>query len=105
MMISFETELKETISEALKTLYGIEAGAEGITLQETKKEFEGDVTLVVFPFIAGSKKSPEATATEIGNFVQQKTSLVSSVNVVKGFLNITIGDGFWKSFFTTVFSN
>jgi arginyl-tRNA synthetase len=95
-MISYEEELKKNISGTLQELYGLSVDPEEIILQETRKEFTGDTTLVVFPFTKASKKSPEQTAEEIGEQVQNKSSFISGYNVVKGFLNISIGDDFWK---------
>jgi arginyl-tRNA synthetase len=100
--MNFGNELQQQISKAIRELYSAEVPPESIVLQETRKEFEGDVTLVVFPFTKSSKKTPEQTAEEIGAAVKTGSSLVAGYNVVKGFLNITISDEFWKSFFQTV---
>ena len=70
-----------------------------IELQQTKKEFEGDVTLVVFPLIRSSKKGPEETAEEIGNYLKNAVSEVDGFNVVKGFLNLSISSDFWLNQF------
>ncbi len=105
MTIFFEKVVKEKISEALKSLYQLDVRADEITLQETKREFEGDVTLVVFPFTKASKKSPEETGNEIGGLVKSNTDLISSFNVVKGFLNLMIAEDFWKKFFVSASSD
>jgi arginyl-tRNA synthetase len=97
--MNFESTIQSAISEALKKLYSISMPASEIKLDETRKEFEGDVTLVVFPFVKASKKSPEQTANEIGAQLKTDCDLVSGYNVVKGFLNISISDDFWKKFF------
>lgn len=68
-----------------------------VQLQTTRKEFEGDVTLVVFPFVRMSKKSPEMTAAEIGEYLQQTVAEVEKYNVVKGFLNLVISGSYWIS--------
>jgi len=81
--------LEASIQEVLKELYGAEVAPD---LQETRKEFEGDVTLVVFPFVRIAKKAPEAVATEIGQKLQE-VGAVSSFNVVKGFLNLSLDRG------------
>jgi len=86
------------ITEAVKELYQLEANLSQIQLQNTRKEFEGDITLVVFPFTRVSRKSPEATATEIGEYLQGNLAEVESYNVIKGFLNITIKKEYWISF-------
>jgi arginyl-tRNA synthetase len=96
--LHFENPLKGIIAEAIKSLYSTEIAAESIVLQETKKEFDGDTTLVVFPFTKFSKKSPEETANDIGNFIKSSTFPLESFNVVKGFLNIEVSSSFWKNF-------
>src|SRR6056300_311313 len=81
--------LEQNISKALNELYSVQVEPE---LQETRKEFDGDVTLVVFPFVRIAKKAPEAVATEIGQKLQE-VGAVSSFNVVKGFLNLSLDRG------------
>src|SRR4051812_17026555 len=101
-MISFEEEIKDKICKAIEELYATAFPLSEISLQETRKEFSGDVTLVVFPFIKISKKSPEATAEEIGSKLKASSEVIAEYNVVKGFLNLTITDQFWKNFFEKV---
>ncbi|MCR8560621.1 arginine--tRNA ligase [Mucilaginibacter sp. BJC16-A38] len=81
--------------KAVKHLYDIDIAAADINLQETRKEFEGQVTVVTFPFTKFSKKSPEQTGTEVGEFLKNELSEVSGFNVVKGFLNLSIADEYW----------
>lgn len=100
--MKFETEIQSAIANVLNRLYSLSVSPDDVKLDETRKEFEGDVTLVVFPYTKSSKKSPEQTAQEIGEAVKLSSPLVSSFNVVKGFLNISISDGFWKEFFSSV---
>jgi arginyl-tRNA synthetase len=95
----FEPKIRSSIAKALESLYNLSFSPDEILLGETKKDFEGDITLVVFPFIKFSKKSPEQTAEDIGNYIKSNNELVSSFNVVKGFLNIVISDSFWNKFF------
>ncbi len=95
----FENEIRILVSEALKSLYGIDFPAKEILLQETKKEFSGDVTLVVFPFTKQSKKSPEQTADEIGKHTLANNSILASYNVVKGFLNFELKENLWFEYF------
>ncbi len=83
------------VANALKRLYNYEAPDQLIQLQNTRKDFEGDITLVVFPFTRFSKKSPEITATEIGELLQKEVDEVEAFNVVKGFLNLEIKSGYW----------
>ena len=95
-----EQILTGKITKAVKDLYQIEASPSQIQLQNTRKEFDGDITLVVFPFTKVSRKSPEATATEIGEYLQANLAEVESYNVIKGFLNICIRKEYWISFLT-----
>lgn len=97
-------DLTTEIKKALEQLYGT-ALAGDIALQKTRKEFEGEVTLVVFPFLKISGKKPEDTATDIGNYLQQNTQLVKKFNVVKGFLNLNLADTFWINYFKDILAN
>jgi arginyl-tRNA synthetase len=85
----------EAALNAIKHLYNTELNAGDISLQETRKEFEGQVTIVTFPFTKFSKKSPEQTGNEIGAFLQNELEEVAGFNVIKGFLNISLTDGYW----------
>src|SRR6201985_858635 len=85
----------ESALKAVKHLYQTELTAADISLQETRKEFEGQVTIVTFPFTKFSRKSPEQTGTEIGEFIKNELKEVSAFNVIKGFLNISIADAYW----------
>ena len=93
--MNIETTLVQSVVEAIKSLYGTDFNAEKIQLQKTRKEFEGDFTLVVFPFLALSKKRPEETAQEIGEFLKASQPVISAFNVVKGFLNLSIATSYW----------
>jgi len=81
--------------KAIKELYQTDIPEASINLQETRKEFEGQVTIVTFPFVKVSKKSPEQTGIEIGTFLQNELAEVSGFNVIKGFLNISLSDAYW----------
>jgi arginyl-tRNA synthetase len=81
--------------KAVKHLYQTDITAADINLQETRKEFEGQVTIVTFPFTKFSKKSPEQTGVEIGEFLKNDLKEVAAFNVVKGFLNISVDDAYW----------
>jgi len=87
--------ITEATVKAVKHLYNTDITAADINLQETRKEFEGQVTIVTFPFIKFSKKSPEQTGNEIGEFIKNELKEVSAFNVVKGFLNISLADSYW----------
>ena len=93
--MNLEITLAQSVAEAIKQLYGAEVSTEKIQLQKTRKEFEGDFTLVVFPFLALSKKRPEETAQEIGEQLKNNLPIISSFNVVKGFLNLAIAPSYW----------
>jgi arginyl-tRNA synthetase len=98
-----EQLLTNTIKEAVKSLYEVEAIPSQIQLQNTRKEFDGDITLVVFPFTKSSRKSPEATAVEIGEFIKLHLSEVENYNVIKGFLNLSIRKEYWLNFLASNF--
>ncbi|MBI1286539.1 MAG: arginine--tRNA ligase [Flavobacteriales bacterium] len=89
--------LVSSIQEVLKELYGQEVAEEQIQLQKTRKDFEGDVTLVVFPLLRVSKRSPEQTGKDIGNALVAKVDYVAGFNVVKGFLNLSFSASYWVS--------
>ncbi len=95
--MSIENILAKAVAKAVKELYGIDVAPESIVPQQTKKEFEGNLTVVVFPWVKQARKSPEAVATEIGNWLVDNEPAVDRFNVVKGFLNIVIEPRFWNS--------
>ena len=90
-----EKLIQAAAQAAVKALYGQEVPEKMVQLQKTRAEFEGNLTLVVFPFLKMSKKSPEDTASEIGEWLQANCNAISKYNVVKGFLNLSIGSGAW----------
>ncbi|MCQ2110839.1 MAG: arginine--tRNA ligase [Bacteroidaceae bacterium] len=93
--MKIETVITEKTIEAIKALYGQDIPAGQVQLQKTKKEFEGNLTLVVFPFLRMSRKGPEQTAQEIGEWLAANEPAVNSFNVIKGFLNIVISSQCW----------
>ncbi len=93
-----EYELQQSVSNALKQLYNHDVAPENIVLQKTKKEFEGDFTIVVFPYVKAAKKSPEAVANELGEYVKVNLANIESYNVIKGFLNFVVKTEYWLSF-------
>ena len=93
--MNIEALISKAAGEAVKALYGMDATEKMLQLQKTRSEFEGNLTLVVFPFVKAAKKSPEQTAQEIGEYLVQNCTAVEKFNVVKGFLNLSIGDGAW----------
>ena len=90
-----ETMISQAVAKAVKTLYGMEPTEKMLQLQKTRSEFEGNLTLVVFPFVKAAKKSPEQTAQEIGQYLVDNCPAVEKFNVVKGFLNLSVGQGAW----------
>ena len=93
--MNLEQKLVSSVIGGLKALYGQDVPAAQVQLQKTKKEFEGHLTLVVFPFLRMSKKGPEQTAQEIGEYLQANEPSVAAFNVIKGFLNLTIASSAW----------
>ncbi|MDY4741152.1 MAG: arginine--tRNA ligase [Alloprevotella sp.] len=93
--MKIEQQLAASVSAALHHLYGQEVAADTIQLQKTKREFEGHLTLVVFPYLKMSRKKPEDTAQEIGQYLMDNSGIVAAFNVVKGFLNLTIASDCW----------
>ena len=93
--MKIEDILAAAVSQAIADLYEAEIPANQITFQKTRPEFEGQFTLVVFPFLKISRKKPEETAMEIGNWLVEKNEAVEKFNVVKGFLNLNISSAFW----------
>ncbi|MEA4840305.1 MAG: arginine--tRNA ligase [Bacteroidales bacterium] len=87
--------LEKNLILAIEALYGQSADQAQIQLQPTKKEFEGDITIVVFPFLRLSKKKPEETAQDLGKWLVDNTAELSSFNVIKGFLNLVVSPAFW----------
>jgi len=95
--MSIEKKLSQSILQVLSDLYGQSVDEKSIQLQATRKEFDGDLTLVVFPFLKISKKTPELTAEEIGSKLKKIQPIVENYNVIKGFLNLTIAKKHWVS--------
>jgi arginyl-tRNA synthetase len=93
--MNLETSIGTIVAEAVKTLYALEIDANQIQLQKTKREFEGELTVVIFPFVKAARKSPEQTGQEIGQFLQKNNPLISAFNVIKGFLNLSISQSYW----------
>lgn len=93
--MNIEQKLVTSVIHGLKVLYGQDVPAAQVQLQKTKKEFEGHLTLVVFPFLRMSKKGPEQTAQEIGEYLLANDPSVAAFNVIKGFLNLTIASSAW----------
>ena len=93
--MNIETLISGAAAEAVKALYGLDATEKMLQLQKTRSEFEGNLTLVVFPFVKAARKSPEQTGEEIGKYLVEHCPAVEKYNVVKGFLNLSVGQGAW----------
>ena len=98
-MINIEAFISSIVARATEELYGT---SDNIQIQKTRKEFEGDYTVVVFPLLKASRKSPEATATELGEKIVATTPEIKSFNVIKGFLNLVIDSSFWSARFQEI---
>ncbi len=96
--MTLETILAKALQNTLKELYSIDTEIENVAIQPTRKEFEGDFTIVVFPFVKAARKAPDKVAEEIGARIQEQNGFISSYNVVKGFLNLSVADSFWTGF-------
>ena len=95
-----EQNLQQAVADALKRLYGMEVAPATVVLQATKKEFAGDYTVVVFPYVKQARKSPEQLANELGAAVKEAVAEVADYNVIKGFLNFVADDSYWVRFVT-----
>ena len=98
-MINIEEFISSVVKRAAEELYGV---SDNLQRQKTRKEFEGDYTVVVFPLLKASRKSPEATATELGEKIAATTPEIKSFNVIKGFLNLAIDASFWAARFAEI---
>ena len=95
--MSIDSIIAQAVARAVKELYGVDADPASITPQTTKKEFEGNLTVMVFPWVKAARKSPEAVGKEIGDWLVDNEPAVARYNVIKGFLNIVIEPSFWTS--------
>jgi len=90
-----EKLLSEKVVEGIKSLYGESISADAVQVQSTRKDFEGDLTIVTFPLLRQSKKSPEQTGKELGSYLLENIDVISGFNIVKGFLNISFSNAYW----------
>ncbi len=103
--MTIEQQIITTAQQAVKTLYGQEVPEKMVQLQKTKREFEGNLTLVVFPFLKISRKKPEDTAQDLGEYIKQNCDTIADFNVVKGFLNLVIDSKAWIGLLNEMNSN
>lgn len=97
--------IQEGVIRAVKGLYGAEIGPADITMSATRKEFEGDYTVVTFPFTRFARKKPDEIAEEMGQFLVREVAYIQKFNVIKGFLNLSLSDAFWRRFLEETFRN
>ncbi|MDE5552496.1 MAG: arginine--tRNA ligase, partial [Muribaculaceae bacterium] len=95
--MSIEDIIANGVVEAVEALYGLKTEAGTVQIQQTRKEFEGNLTVVVFHYLKASHKSPDATAAEIGEWLKANVEAVAGYNAVKGFLNLSVSPRFWLS--------
>ena len=103
--MNIEENISKAVVGAVKSLYGIEVAENGIQLQKTKSDFEGDITLVVFPFTKTVRKQPEVIGNEIGQWLTENTDIVDKYNVIKGFLNLSISKDNWISTLNNIYND
>ena len=103
--MNLEATIQLVVAESVKTLYNVDVELQQIQIQKTKKEFDGDITVVVFPFVKAARKSPEVAGQEIGQFILENNSLISEFNVIKGFLNLSINKSYWIELLNEINSN
>jgi len=102
-MKDLEIKLVEPIVKAVKAIFGVDFPVNQINFQTTRKEFDGDITLVVFPVVRFSKKSPEQTAEDLGEYLVREVQFVEAYNVLKGFLNLVISDSYWLESYASAY--
>ena len=100
-----ETFIQTKAAEAIKSLYGADVEQGSLQVQVTRKEFEGDYTLVVFPLLKVSHSSPENTGKAIGEWLRENVSEIAGYNCVKGFLNISFSPLYWNELFNDILSD
>jgi arginyl-tRNA synthetase len=103
--MGIEQQIKEAVVRAIKELYGSDFEVEKVTLELTRKDQQGDFTVVVFPLLRISRKKPEDTAGDIGSFLEKELSSIASFEVIKGFLNLTLSHSYWLSILQDAVSN
>ncbi|MEZ5003838.1 MAG: arginine--tRNA ligase [Chitinophagales bacterium] len=104
-MTAIESIIQSATAEALKTLFGADVPANQITINDTRKEFDGDVTVVIFPLLRFTKKKPEESGELIGAYLKDNLDIVEGFNVVKGFLNIGLTKSYWHGVLQNIYDN
>ncbi len=104
-MKSIENLISENTKQAIASIYNVSSDGITVTIQPTRKEFEGDFTIVVFPFTPLTKKGPEQTAKDLGEYLKREVAEIEDYNVIKGFLNLVINKAYWIDFLKASWSN
>src|ERR1700722_5399496 len=104
-MKSIENLISEHTKQAIASIYNVPADGITVTIQPTRKEFEGDFTIVVFPFTPLTKKGPEQTAKDLGEYLKREVAEIEDYNVIKGFLNLVINKSYWIDFLKASWNN
>ncbi|MGB0932362.1 MAG: arginine--tRNA ligase [Chitinophagales bacterium] len=99
---SIEQQLKGATVTAVKDLFGVETSMDKVIVNDTRKEFEGDLTVVVFPFVKIAKRSPQQTGDTIGAYLQEKFDFITGFNTIQGFLNLNVADTYWLQIFNAI---
>ncbi|MBV6652215.1 MAG: arginine--tRNA ligase, partial [Mameliella sp.] len=97
--------IQSGVVQAVKSLYDADVTADSVTVSPTRKEFDGDYTIVVFPYTKIARKKPEQIGEELGQYLKEQVDQISAFNVIKGFLNLEVSDQFWSSFVEDIFKN
>ncbi|MGB1206399.1 MAG: arginine--tRNA ligase [Chitinophagales bacterium] len=103
--MNIELGLKQATMQAIEALYGQEISEKQVNINETRKEYAGDLTILVFPFTRMARKKPEQVGQEIGTFLKENLAYIADFNVIKGFLNLEIKDSYWTQVFNDVAAN
>ncbi|HYQ58957.1 MAG TPA: arginine--tRNA ligase [Draconibacterium sp.] len=103
--MSIESLVQKSTVDAIKSLYNADLPENQVQVQNTRKDFDGDITVVVFPFLRYSKKSPEQTADDLGKFLVDNLETVENFNVIKGFLNLVVNENYWLNILKNSYSN
>lgn len=97
--------IENAVVKAVNELYGVSISPDKVSINTTRKEFEGDYTIVVFPFVKMARKKPEMVGEEIGQYITANTAEINSFNVIKGFLNLVVDNSFWGGFLDGIYQN
>ena len=97
--------IQKGVIEGIKALYGADITASQVTMNSTRKEFEGDYTVVAFPFARAARKKPDQIAEELGEYLVREVEQIERYNVIKGFLNLSLSNAFWRAFLADIYQD